>query len=350
MVGSLPTAGIDGPFHRRAGRLLLFAWFLMAAAAPGWCVTETDMSRPSAGGPPTPVQVNLYLADLYEISGAEQTFLGDVVIQAAWQDPRLAGKWDSLTSVDLDAVWNPRLQVVNQRGISPSLPQRVEVDPAGRVLYRQRLSGRFSARMDLRDFPMDRQKFHVQIVSLGYPRSEVDLTLFPEGMRSGRAKELSITDWSVGPARMETADFEPAPGVLPLAGVQLAWEGHRYAGYYVVQVILPLMMIVLMGWVALWIEPGIVVTRMSIAITTMLTLIAYRFALGRLVPNLTYLTRFDYFTLGSTVLVFLMLIVVGTCAYLTGKGRRTFVDRIDVWARVVFPLLFVGICLVLWRR
>lgn len=348
MIGVLSAVWKDGPFRRRTGLSFFLAGFLAAAAAPAWCTTETDMSRPNAGGPATPVEVNLYLADLHEISGADQTFLADVIIQAAWQDPRLAGKWDSLTSVDIDAVWHPRLQVVNQRGVSLLLPQRVEVEPSGRVFHRQRLSGRFSARLDLRDFPMDRQQFSIQIVCLGYPRSEVDLRLFSEDKRGGRNEKLSITDWAVGPARMEAADFEPAPGLPSLAGVRLTWEGRRYTGYYVVQVFLPLVMIVLMGWTALWIDPTVVTPRMSIAVTTMLTLIAYRFALAGLVPSLSYLTRFDYFTLGSTALVFLMLMVVGACAYLIGKDRRPLVDRMDAWARVVFPLLFAAVCLLLW--
>jgi hypothetical protein len=347
-AGMTPPVRKSVPGLRWAGLPGLLIGFLVAAAAPAWGVTETDVSRPGAGGPATPVQVNLYLADLQDVSGADQTFLADLIVLAAWRDPRLAGKWDSVTSVDLDAVWNPRLQVVNQRAVSAALPQRVEVDPSGQVLYRQRLSGRFTTRMDLRDFPMDRQKFRIQLVCLGYPRSEVELTPFPEGRRAGRAEEFSVTDWAMGRTQMEAADFAPAPGMTPIAGVQLTWDGRRYVGYYVVQVILPLVMIVLMGWAALWIDPGIVVTRMSIAVTTMLTLIAYRFALGRLVPSLAYLTRFDYFTLGSTLLVFLLLMYLVGGAYLVGKDRRPLVGQFDAWVRIVFPLLFAAVCLLLW--
>jgi hypothetical protein len=36
----------------------------------------------------------------------------------------------------------------------------------------------------------------------------------------------------------------------------------------------------------------------------MLTLIAYRFSIGELVPKVAYLTRLDYFILGSTLMVF----------------------------------------------
>ena len=73
---------------RLAPPWLLAAFWLAAAARPGRGATETDLSRPGAGGPPTPVLVNIYLADLHEVSGADQTFLADVVLQAEWQDPR----------------------------------------------------------------------------------------------------------------------------------------------------------------------------------------------------------------------------------------------------------------------
>ena len=202
--------------------------------------------------------------------------------------------------------------------------------------------------MDLRDFPLDRQRFHVQVVSLGYSRDEVELVPDLGGKRSGRAEELSITDWRLGPARMEMADFEPTPGVKALAGVRLIWEGKRQVGYYTVQVILPLVMIVLMGWTALWIPPSVVPARMSVAVTTMLTLIAYRFALGRLVPNLPYLTRFDYFTLGSTILIFLVLLLVAATTYLFAKNKAAQAERIDRWARLAFPVIFGAVFLLIW--
>jgi len=45
---------------------------------------------------------------------------------------------------------------------------------------------------------MDRQSFYVQVVSLGYSRDEVELIPDLEGKRSGRAEQLSITDWRLG--------------------------------------------------------------------------------------------------------------------------------------------------------
>jgi glycine receptor alpha-4 len=327
--------------------LLAFA-LLVCLIAPAWCATTITTSRPNAGAGPTPVNVSLYLVDLFDVSGADQAFSADVVMVAEWRDPKLAGRWTTIQNMRLEDVWEPRLQVVNQRGASALLAQRVEVYPEGLVRYRQRWSGRFTARLDFKDFPLDRQRFHVQVVSLGYSRDEVELIPDLEGKRSARAEQLSITDWRLGPTRMEMADFEPAPGMRALAGVHLIWEGKRQVGYYTVQVILPLVMIVLMGWMALWIAPSMVPPRVSVAVTTMLTLIAYRFALGRLVPNLPYLTRFDYFTLGSTILIFLVLAVVAATTYLVAQNKAVLAERIARWSRLAFPVIFGAVFLLIW--
>jgi Neurotransmitter-gated ion-channel ligand binding domain len=320
--------------------LLCSMWAGAAARA-----AEIDVSRPDLGGP-VAVRLGLYLADVYEISGADQAFSADVVLLAEWRDPRLASTGPGVRGMDLNDVWNPRLQLVNQRGVNAMMPQRVEVDSSGLVRYRQRWWGRFSARMDLQKFPKDRHEFQIQVATLGYPRAQVELV--PLAEKSGRASGLSIADWEIGPARAEAADFLPAPGAPALAGVRLVWEGRRHVGYYIAQVALPLALIVLMGWTALWVDPLVVTTRMSVAVTTMLTLIAYRFAFGRQVPALNYLTRLDYFMLGATMLVFLMLLVVAAGAWLVGKDRKILVDKIDRWSRAIFLALFAAVFLWSW--
>ena len=98
--------------------LLAFA-LLVCLIAPAWCATDMTVSRPNAGAGPTPVNVYLYLVDVFEVSGSDQAFNADVVLIAEWRDPNLAGKWTAIQSAKLEDVWEPRLQVVNQRGGAP---------------------------------------------------------------------------------------------------------------------------------------------------------------------------------------------------------------------------------------
>jgi len=327
---------------------IFFTCLIVAGMAMPVRAAEIDLSRPDASAGPTRVRIAISLADLHEVTGADQTFHADVVLVAEWQDPRLAGRWTSVHGVPLVDVWNPRLALVNQKSVVQLFPERVTVDPSGTVHWVQRWLGSFSTRMDLKDFPMDRQRFEVQVVSLGYARDEVDVVVNTDQTKRSRAPSFSITDWEVGPTTMETADFETAPGEKSFSGAKLSWEGRRYVGYYAIQTIIPLVFIVLMGWSAFWVPASVIPARMSVVMTTMLTIISYRFALGRSIPTLTYLTRFDYFMLTSTVLIFSILVVISLEAYLVGKEKLDLCNRIDFWARCVFPVVFATVFVLAW--
>ena len=105
--------------------LIAFA-LLIYLIAPAWCVAATNISRPNADGGATPVNVYLYVADVFEVSGSDQAFNADVVLIAEWRDPSLAGRWTAIHSESIEGVWEPRLQLVNQRGASTLLPERVD--------------------------------------------------------------------------------------------------------------------------------------------------------------------------------------------------------------------------------
>jgi gamma-aminobutyric acid receptor subunit beta len=328
--------------------VLLACLLVTAMAAPAIGAEERDLSRPGADAGPTQIRISFYLVDLHEVTGADQTFHADVVVEAEWMDARLAGRYTSVQTVPLVEVWNPRLALVNQKSVVQLFPERVQVEPSGLVHWGQRWLGSFSTRMDLRDFPMDHQRFEIRVASLGYSRDKVELITKTEKSQSTRAKSLSITDWEIGPATSEIADFETAPGEAAYSGALLRWEGRRYVRYYVFQSIIPLVLIVLMGWLTFFVHASVVPARMSVAMTTMLTLISYRFALGRSVPTLTYLTRFDYFMLASTVLVFVILVVVSLEAYLVSREKVALCNRIDFWARCIFPVIFGIVFVFAW--
>ena len=69
----------------------------------------------------------------------------------------------------------------------------------------------------------------------------------------------------------------------------------------------------------------------------MLTLIAYRFLLGQSLPPVSYLTRLDYFLLGSTILVFIALMQV-TLTSTMAEEKGLSINRTSRWA---FPIAFI---------
>ena len=298
---------------------------------------ETGRPNPERG--PTPVELSIFLLDLDGIDSASQSFQANVYFEATWKDPRFAdaSRGGSVTR-PLEEIWHPRLQILNQQRIWSSMPDVAEISPDGTVTQRARVWGDFSQPLDLREFPFDSQRIEIPVVAAGYTSDEV--TLSP-GPQSGIGEKFSIADWKIADWQMTTEVVIPGVEGARDAGVAILLEAERLRGYYWIKVIAPLILIVAMSWAVNWIDPKDVGTKISITITAMLTLIAYRFAIGAALPQISYLTRMDLFILFSTILIYASLVTVVTTAAFSNKGKPEVAKRIDQVARWGFPLFFV---------
>ena len=97
-----------------------------------------------------------------------------------------------------------------------------------------------------------------------------------------------------------------------------------------------------MSWAVNWIDPKDAGTKISITITAMLTLIAYRFAIGAQLPQISYLTRLDLFIVFSTLLIYASLVTVVATAAFSNKGKPELAKNVDRVSRWGFPLFFVS--------
>jgi hypothetical protein len=306
-----------------------------------------EASRPGSKVTPLEVGFFVFLLDVDDINDAAQNFTTNVFMTMVWKDERLAIAGDSVRNIPLEKVWNPQVIIANQQGlVRTSLPKMVRVESDGTVMYRQRYVGPLSQPLKLKEFPFDKHDFGIHFISTMYTPEEVKFVATPSIRDSsvvGGAmyKEFSVADWEIVDFEVKMQPYIPVPGI-EAAGFIFEFTAERYVLYYVWQVIVPLFLIVLMSWGALWIDPTNSGTQIGLATSSILTLIAYRFMLGNLIPRLPYMTRLDYFTLGSTVLVFFMLIEVVTTSFLARHGMEKSARRMDIVGRVVFPIVFIG--------
>ena len=73
---------------------------------------------------------------------------------------------------------------------------------------------------------------------------------------------------------------------------------------------------------------------------SMLTLIAFHFAMAGILPPLSYFTVMDSFIAAATFIVFLALIESITTSYLTTNDRRDMALKVDRICRWAFPGAF----------
>lgn len=312
--------------------------------------------RPGAEAGPTELHYAVRVGDITHIDGVAQTFAANFLLILRWRDPQLAHAGPGAKQYSIDDIWHPRLLIVNEADdVARSLPETADVAPDGTVTYRQRFNGSFAQSLNLRAFPFDRDTFRVQFVMLGYRPEELRLVPAPEvlaaGIRDGIsiAEKLTIQDWRVLSATVKLLPYEVAPG-LAVGSMSLEFTAERRAHHFVIKVIIPLILIVAMSWAVFWIEPNDANTQVAVAITAMLTLIAYRFAVDSDVPKLPYLTKLDAFILMSTVLVFLSLLEVMVTTKFANRDRTELARTIDRRCRWIFPSVFAAATAVIFLR
>ena len=297
--------------------------------------------RPGPKDKPTEVNIGIAVLDIDNIDGANQSFTANFLISMQWEDPRLANTTTTSRKMNLDDIWTPGLQIVNQQKLFKTFADTAEVTPEGTVIYRQRYWGNLSYPMNLRNFPFDEHSLQIKIVAAGYSSEDVKFIIADD--RTGMGDILTVTDWEITGWDTFTDSFVIGPGMPVLSGVAFEFEANRLVAFYLIKVLLPLAMIVFMSLIILFIDPVHVGPKFSIAITAILTLIAYRFLLGNLLPKISYLTRMDYFLFGSTFLVFAVLVETAVNTKLVGLKKERLAEKLDYWSRWVFILIFIFI-------
>lgn len=295
--------------------------------------------RPGEGDQKTPVNIGIAVVDIDNIDGAQQSFVANFAVSAQWKDPRLAEETVSVRTMDLDKIWSPNLQILNQQKLFKTFPEKVEVSPDGTVIYRQRYWGTLSYPMNLKEFPLDQHSLQIKIVSVGNNAEDIDFTIAED--RTGMADVLTVTDWDVLGWEAFTESIIVGPKLPVLPGVVFEFEAKRQVNFYIIKVLIPLIMIVFMSLIVLFIDPVHVGPKFSIAITSILTLIAYRFLLGTLLPKISYLTHMDYFLFGSMFLVFAVLVETSVVARFMSVKKEEHAKKLDYWSRWAFVILFL---------
>lgn len=312
--------------------------------------------RPGAESGPTRISVGVWLADISRIDSASQTFSANIFFTFSWKDPSLAHGQPGVKQYHIKDIWHPNWIIVNAASkLEPSLPEIAEVAGDGTIYYRQRFLGSFAQALDLRTFPFDHATFRIHFVMIGHFPAEIQFSPsekwvaagMPDG--AGIAKELTLQDWQVTGVAAHASAYQIAPGA-ERAGYVFEFRADRLKQHYIVKVIVPLLLIVMMSWLVFWIDQSLGNAKISVAVTSMLTLIAYRFAIGNEVPKLPYLTSLDAFILVSTILVFLALIEVIVTNVLMHEKREQLALKIDHYCQPIFPVTFLVLIVVILLR
>jgi len=176
-----------------------------------------------------------------------------------------------------------------------------EINELG-ILYNSEGVYKFKGNYNLRNFPFDKQKLKIWLHQTINTIDDYHVTpsnLTEKNLINFASKENNIPGWNVTNIEVNYKTIEIDK--LIFDGLELSMDIERKSSYYIFKIIFPIILILMVCWSAVWIDPKEIESRLTVTIVCLLSLIAYNFVIDSELPKLEYLTIMDYIILVSYI-------------------------------------------------
>lgn len=297
-------------------------------------------TRPNSQNTATRVLVGIYILDLSEIKSGEQTVKVDFLLKLTWSDPHL-----KVTNcvVDLAKIWHPQVYFLNQKFLNKDFKEIVFIKNSS-LTYTQRFTGEIYNLFNFIKFPFDQQIINLNFIIFSNQSQEIELVDQP--LNKKISNKISLQGWSVESinSRIDEKYIELLESDFARYNCEITVV--RFLKFHFWKEIFPISLMVFMAYLVFWLHPLLIVPQITLAVTTILSLVAFEFTLTDKLPQTFYLTSADKFIIGCILLIFLALVETIVTLNLAECKKQKIAVRIDWWMRWLFPSLFALVVIV----
>lgn len=274
------------------------------------------------------VVINIFVNSMYSINEANMDYSMSIFLRGRWMDERLKYKnVENMTRLELDkslfdAVWMPDIYILNEKSSDfheVTVPNKlIHVYPDGAVQYSARVTGSFSCLMHLQKYPFDTQSCHFEVESYGHSTETMKFVWSENAVTLAKNIEFpQFTIQKISPYSCEKNYFGI---VYPCIGVRFVLI-RNYA-YYLVQIYVPSVLIVILSWVNFWLDCTSVPARISLGLLTVLTMTTQSAGARANLPRVSYVKAIDVYMATCLAFVFLGLLEFAYVNVLTRVESR----------------------------
>ncbi|KAL7881202.1 hypothetical protein AOLI_G00080500 [Acnodon oligacanthus] len=277
-------------------------------------VTETTMVSLSLC-PPVNVTCNIFINSFGSIAETTMDYRVNIFLRQKWNDPRLAYSEYPDPSLDLDpsmldSIWKPDLFFANEKGANfhdvTTDNKLLRISKDGTVLYSIRLTLILSCPMDLKNFPMDVQTCTMQLESFGYTMNDLIFEWLDEGPVQV-AEGLTLPQFIMREEK-ELGYCTKHYNTGKFTCIEVKFKLERQMGYYLIQMYIPSLLIVILSWVSFWINMDAAPARVALGITTVLTMTTQSSGSRASLPKVSYVKAIDIWMAVCLLFVFAALL------------------------------------------
>uniref|UniRef100_A0A1I8I862 Gamma-aminobutyric acid receptor subunit beta n=1 Tax=Macrostomum lignano TaxID=282301 RepID=A0A1I8I862_9PLAT len=216
------------------------------------------------GDKPTTVQLGIYINSFYSISEQTMDYSVNIYLRQEWFDPRLQynkseiGRNKDCVKLEdkiWEKLWVPDVFFRNEKKADfhhVTIPNRfINLYPSGKLWYVMKISATLSCMMQLQKYPLDTQICPMMLESFGHTMKTVVFKwLVNKSVES--TDELSMPQFVLIGYPTRDCSKNYTTGSYPC--LQVDFILRRDIGYFIIQVYIPTVLIVILSWVAFWIN------------------------------------------------------------------------------------------------
>ncbi|KAJ1520112.1 hypothetical protein ONE63_004332 [Megalurothrips usitatus] len=272
------------------------------------------MRPPKKDGGPTVVFFHVTVMGLDSIDENSMTYAADIFFAQTWKDHRLRLP-ENMTSeyrlleVDwLKNMWRPDSFFKNAKAVTfqtmtiPNHYMWLYKDKT--ILYMVKLTLTLSCAMNFMIYPHDTQECKLQMESLSHTTDDMVFQWDPD---VPLVVDENIELPQLQLVKNNTADCTQVYSTGNFTCLEVVFVLKRRLGYYLFHTYIPTCLIVIMSWVSFWIKPEAAPARVTLGVTSLLTLSTQHAKSQASLPPVSYLKAVDAFMSACTVFVFMAL-------------------------------------------
>ncbi|XP_068222619.1 glycine receptor subunit alpha-4-like [Palaemon carinicauda] len=303
------------------------------------------MAPPKGGNEPTTVYFHVTVMSLDSIDESSMTYAADIFFAQSWKDWRLrlpdnmTHEYRLLPVNWLKDIWRPDSFFKNAKAVTfqeMTIPNHyIWLYQDNTILYMVKLTLVLSCAMNFQVYPHDTQECHMKIESLSHTTDDLVFMWDPEvPVEVERSIELPQLDL----VKRYTGDCTQVYSTGNFTCLEIVFTFKRRLGYYLFHTYIPTCLIVIMSWISFWIRPEAVPARVTLGVTSLLTLSTQHANSQKSLPPVSYIKAIDVFMSSCTVFVFFSLMEYALVNVLLGDVPEEPEVRMRMRPRTLFQV------------
>ncbi|OWF45321.1 glycine receptor subunit alphaZ1-like isoform X2 [Mizuhopecten yessoensis] len=289
---------------------------------------------------PTSVTIQIYVMSIDSLNEASMDYTVTIFLRQKWVDTRL--KYTPVPGINMleldnrliDQVWVPDTFFANEKSASfhyVTVPNKLmHLYANGTVFYSVRVSMTLSCDMNLLAYPLDSQKCHIALESYSYTTDNVVFEWHPFQALEIQTDRLLPQFYFSGIPTVKDSCQKNYGESGNFSCLEVTLHLTRNTGYYIAQIFIPSILIVMLSWVSFWVDAEATPARISLGVLTVLTITTQGSGARSTLPRVSYIKAIDIWMATCLMFVFASLLEFAYINVLSRKRRSKLLPSLGI--------------------